>query len=73
MSSGCSLIALPLIKDCPKPPEVIMREPRMMATLPEGELSFEVMANTMGQNFKACHDNSDQLRACQKWAKEVTK
>jgi hypothetical protein len=44
-----------------------------MATLPDGELSFEVMANTMGQNFKACHDNSDQLRACQKWAKEVTK
>jgi hypothetical protein len=70
---GCSLIALPLIIDCPKPPALIMQPPRTLLAIPEQDLSFESMANTVSANYKRCHDNADQLRSCQAWAREVSK
>ena len=68
---GCSLIALPLIVDCPNPPALIMHPPRQLVAIPD--TSFESMANTVSANYKRCHDNADQLRTCQAWAAEVSK
>jgi hypothetical protein len=49
------------------------RLPETASPVDAAPAEFEALANTIAGNYSICHATADQLRALQKWAKEVSK
>jgi len=46
-------------------------EPARDADAPAAGLALSVVAGTVSANYQTCHENAEQLRALQVWAKEM--
>lgn len=58
----CACTTLPPPVSCPSPPEMLMRPPQALRSLPSPEPLLPT---------QTCHENAEQLRVLQTWIREM--